>query len=283
MISTASELAQRFWESPGLPDCPIVDMHAHMGELALGYQPRDTAETMLRTLDRCNVALTCFAGFEALAMPVLGETYDIDSVRRHPDRFRAYYTIQSRHADFERDLAEYEAHPDVFVGFKIHARGNLVALSDPRNEPYWEYADEHRLPVLAHTWGPDPLCSIEETEKVLRAYPNLRFIAGHSFHGRWEDACALALRHDQLYLELTAVLDDRGPLELFCRKAGSERLLFGVDMPWFSTIHGIGAVLSADITDEERRNIFYRNAVGLLRGFPWFDGIWSAHESRGAV
>ena len=41
-------------------------------------------------------------------------------------------------------------------------------------------------------------------------------------------------------------------------------MLFGTDLPWFSPLHGIGCVLSAEITDEDRRNILYRNAEKLL-------------------
>lgn len=281
MINPNSSLAHRFWENPGLPDCPIVDMHAHMGELSLGYQPRDCAEEMLVTMNRCNVVLACFSGFEALAMPAIGKHYDIESVRRHPDRFRAYYTVQTRHADPDHDLAELERNQDVFIGLKIHPRGNEAALTDPRNEPYLSYADVHELPVLAHTWGSDPLCSIEEAEGVLHRYRHAPLIAGHSFHGRWQDAADLASRYPNLYLELTAVLDDRGVLELFCDLVGSERLLFGVDLPWFSTLHGIGAVLSAEISDDDRRNIFYRNAVALLSRYRWFHEIWAPQRAKG--
>jgi predicted TIM-barrel fold metal-dependent hydrolase len=68
-----------------------------------------------------------------------------------------------------------------------------------------------------------------------------------------------------LYYELTAVTDDYGAIELICEKVGSERVLFGTDLPWFDTHHGIGAVLSAEIDDEDRHNILHRNGEKLLR------------------
>ena len=48
------------------------------------------------------------------------------------------------------------------------------------------------------------------------------------------------------------------------REAGSEKIVFGTDLPWFSTFYYVGAILEADITDEDRRNIFYRNGRRLL-------------------
>jgi len=67
-------------------------------------------------------------------------------------------------------------------------------------------------------------------------------------------------------LELTAVPDERtGVIEKFVREAGSTKVVFGTDFPWFSHHYYIGAVLAADITDEERRDIFCRNAERILR------------------
>ena len=60
------------------------------------------------------------------------------------------------------------------------------------------------------------------------------------------------------------MLDDRGPVEKFVAAALGERLLFGTDLPWFDPHHGIGAVLSAEITDQDRHNILHRNAERLL-------------------
>jgi predicted TIM-barrel fold metal-dependent hydrolase len=164
------------------------------------------------------------------------------------------------------------------VGFKFLCDYYGVALSDKRHLPYWEYANDNRLLVLCHTWGQSPFDGPEEAEKILSKYPDLVLIAGHSFHGQWDKAVELASRYPNLYLELTAVLDDRGALELFVEKLGSERILFGVDLPWFSYYYGIGAVLSARISDEARRNILYRNGVKLLERFPWFGDIWDTHR-----
>ena len=81
---------------------------------------------------------------------------------------------------------------------------------------------------------------------------------------------------------MTAVIDDRGPLDMFLAKAkrGSRQVLFGTDLPWFSIHHGIGGVLSADMTDDDRRNILYRNGARLLGRFGWFRPVW---EARGVA
>ena len=84
--------------------------------------------------------------------------------------------------------------------------------------------------------------------------------------GAWSEAIAIAREFPHVHLELTAVLDDRGPLELFCRAGLARQLLFGTDLPWFNPHHGIGSVLSAEIDDEARHDILHRNAEKLLAG-----------------
>jgi hypothetical protein len=200
----------------------------------------------------------------------------MEAVRKHPDRLRAYHVVMSRYLKAEADLKRMEENPDLFVGFKFHGDWFDVPITDSRHDPYWEYADAHRLLVLSHTWAGSPNDGPEQVEKVLSRYPNLVFLAGHGFHGAPEQAPRLANDFPNFYLELTAVIDDRGPLDLFLEKAkrGSEQVLFGTDLPWFSIHHGIGSVLSVDMTDDDRRNIFYRNGVRLLSRFKWFAPLW---------
>jgi predicted TIM-barrel fold metal-dependent hydrolase len=278
VINSASQLAQEFWAKGSLESCPILDFHGHMGDIAGLYLPRRSAEGMLQTMDACNVALICFCGHEALTTPSLGVARDMEAARKHPDRMKVYHVVMSRHCDPEADLKRVAENPGIFVGFKFHPEMFGVPLSDPRHDPYWELADSRRLLVLSHTWGGSQQDGPEEVARILDRYHNLVFIAGHSFHDHWQRAAELSLAYPNLYLELTAVLDNRGGVDTLVAKTGSRKLLFGTDLPWFSTHYGIGAVLSAEMTDEDRLNIFHRNGAELLGRFPWFASIW---ENRG--
>ena len=124
--------------------------------------------------------------------------------------------------------------------------------------------DAYRLPALLHTWGNSPYDGADIVKKIAGRYPNATFICGHSFHGDWRRGAEMAKDFPNLMYELTAVCDNYGAIELLCEIAGPGRILFGTDLPWFDTHHGIGAVLSADIGDDDMRNIFYRNGEKLL-------------------
>ena len=47
-------------------------------------------------------------------------------------------------------------------------------------------------------------------------------------------------------------------------EVGSERILFGSDMPWIDVRYHIINIFKADLTDLERENIFYNNAAKLF-------------------
>ena len=87
---------------------------------------------------------------------------------------------------------------------------------------------------------------------------------GHAGYGDWDAAIETANDHPNTYLELTAAYHLNGVLERFCNEAGSERVLFGTDLPWFDQHYGIGCIMMADITDDDRRNILHRNAEKLF-------------------
>jgi len=278
LINPRSQLAQEFWEHGRLKSCPVFNFHAHMFDASGIFLPRRTPEGMLRSMDESNTLMSFFCGHATLQDASAGEPVDLAVVRKYPDRFRAYHVVVSRRLDPKTDLQRIEENPDLFVGLKFHGDVYNVPISDSRHDPYWEYADAHGLLVLCHTWGKSTFDGPDVVAKVLSKYRKLIFVGAHGFHDEWHRAPEIANEFPNYYFELTAVLDNRGPLDLFLERAkhGSRQVLFGTDLPWFSLHHGIGGVLSVDMTDDDRRNILYRNGVRLLSRFRWFKPLWDA-------
>jgi len=264
MINHDSPLARTFWEQGRLDDCPILDFHAHMHELASMHLPAATPEAMIQVMKRCNTRLTVFCSHLPLYYPRFEEDYNLRVAKRYPDFFKAYHSVAPGKTDFRQTVARVENHRDHYLGFKMHADIHAMPLTDGAYAPYFEYLNAARMPVLLHTWGGSPNNGVDAVKTIAARYPDAILICGHSFHGDWHRGAALAKDHPNLYYELTAVLDDYGAVELLCETVGSHRILFGTDLPWFDTHHGIGAILSADITDDDRRNIFHRNGQHLL-------------------
>jgi len=260
-----SPLVRRFWDEGRLDDCPIYDMHGHMGHWPAIYMPSQSPQAMLHSMDNAGVKMLCFSSHEALFSPDTGNDVTAAAVRRWPDRFRGYMVINGNYMDIvEHDLARFDSLRDVFVGFKFLAGYHGVPIDDARYDKVWDFANERKLIVLSHTWGNNNLNGPKQIRNVVEKHPEVRFLMGHSCHGAWEEAVRLATQFPNVYCELTAVFECNGTIELFVEHGAAERTVFGVDLPWFSPLHGLGCVLSADITDEDRHNILHRNAEKLL-------------------
>ena len=264
MLNANSALAGQFYERGKLDNVPIIDFHAHMGALTGGYLPAADYHAMVAAMDAAGVALLLGVSHPALYMPMVGEQLNIEAARACPGRIYAYHGVLSRNFETDDVIKRVESHPDVYVGLKFHSDTHRVAIDDERHAPILAYADTRRLLVLCHTWGDSPYNGVGNLKRVAARYPGITFICGHAFHGRWREGIEMAKDYPNLYMELTAVADDRGVIELLCEGLGSERVLFGVDLPWFSYHYGIGAVLSADISEQDRLNILSKNGLRLL-------------------
>ncbi len=264
-MSTARSLRERFFREGRLSDCPVYDLHGHMGPLQGACLPRCTPEAMVASMERAQVRLTVFCHHDTLMVPAFGNRLNAEAVRRFPQHFRAYCGINPNYPETVcRDVAEFDAQRDVYVGFKLLADYHAIPITDPRNAPAWEKAHADGLLVLVHTWGGSALDGPEQVRACAVKYPNARILMGHSCHGAWQAAAALAAEFAHVYCELTAVLDDRGAVEILARTAGSRKIIFGTDTPWFNHHTYIGALLGAELSDDDRRNILYRNARRLL-------------------
>ncbi len=258
-------LLQKFRDNAAVEDCPIYDLHGHWGPEYGLHMPMAEDEPAVDYLNRSGVKLLVMCHHTSLFSPDAGNEPNIEIARKYPDRIRCYCGINPNYPDaVARDLERYDQSADVFVGFKFLSAYHAVRLDDERYRPVLDFANARGLPILMHTWTPDIYCTAELIAQTATKYPDLNILMGHSLHGAWDTAISLANEFPNVYMELTAVLDESSVLEHMVHGAGSEKVVYGTDFPWFSEWYYIGAVLGADITDEDRRNIFYRNAQRLI-------------------
>jgi len=263
-INPDSALAKEFWLNGKSDTCPIYNMHGHMGNWPSIHFPRCAPEQMIRSMDETGVKMLLFAHHDSLFSPDVGNSSAVEAVKAYPDRFRAYCSINPHYSEnIERDLREYD--DEIFAGLKMLADYHRVPLTDDRYRMAWEFADEHSLLVLLHTWGGSGYDGPQVVREIAVRHRRARLLLGHSFRDDWNSAISMVREFDNVWLELTSLLGLNGVIELLVEAVGSERILFGTDLPWFDQHHAVGALLSADITDDDRHNIMHRNARKLLK------------------
>jgi len=162
-----------------------------------------------------------------------------------------------------------------------------VAPNDLQMEPYWALAEELDIPVAIHSGLAPPntpyqccpkfrnsLGNPALLEEVLIRHPKLRVYLMHAGYPYLQETKAIMHMYPQVYADLAAI-DWLRPREEFheylralVRAGFGKRLMFGSDqMVW---PEGIGMAIegiesASFLTEEQKRDIFYNNAVRFLR------------------
>ena len=176
---------------------------------------------------------------------------------------------------------------------RVFALGELglqyegIAPNDARMEPIWSLVEELDIPVGLHTGlapagTPYRCCpKFRNTlgnpallEEVLIRHPKLRIYLMHAGFPYQQETLAIMHMYPQVYADL-GVLDWSRPREEFheylrtlVRSGFGKRLMFGSDqMVWPEAIGmAIEGIQSANfLTEEQKRDIFYNNAVRFFR------------------
>ena len=261
-------IAQSFWQN-GKADFPIYDMHAHMGKHYAIYMARCEAADMIRHAERIGVKRLCFSHYAAL-YGTDGNEIAAENCRQHPDILRMYVGINPNYPQLMRkELANFDKWRPYAIGLKFLADYHKVKMTDPAYSYALDFASERELPVLCHTWGNSPFNGGPIMLEIIQRYPKVKFFLGHSIFGDWDSAERCIKENDgNVYLELTAIPGERGIIEVLVRRVGSEHILYGTDLPWFDEYQAVGGVVSADISEDDVRNILYRNADNIF-GKEW--------------
>lgn len=245
--------------------CPVIDAHGHLGAFHGIYLPEASLDAMAAGLDRYGYECIWLSPHNALD----GDTREgnremLEAVSKHPGRIYGYVTVNPNFADsMMPELDAYLDKPGV-IGIKLHPSMHACPADGVAYAPVWARAHDEKRIVLSHTWGATGGCGTRDMRAVAERYGEVRLLLGHSCYGAWDEAIALAADFPNVYLELTAAYHAYGILEWMCRDAGSEKVVYGTDYPWFDPFVAIGAVVSAHIDEAEMRNILYNNARRLL-------------------
>lgn len=243
-----------------LPDCPIVDVHAHFGP-ATPFPLYDASEEGLQaSMDRMGVAALYGSPFQVLCQQyaAAANDYTLELVRRYPGRIFGYLMLNP--AEPAAILPELQrCHAAGLRAIKIHTYDSLP-YSHPNYEQVFAFAAEYGLPILAHTAGEE----LRQLESALLRFPQVCFILAHA--GCLERAAyaECAQHFPNVCLETCVSQCPRGLIEFFVHRGLSDRMLWGTDMPLICAGHQLGRVVFADISLEDKYRILYRNAHRIL-------------------
>lgn len=186
------------------------------------------------------------------------------------DRVISFGSLHPQQDDWEsilENLAE-----DGFKGIKLHPEYQSFYIDSPRSIDILKKAESLGLYVVLHTgfdhgMPPPAHCQPDRLKNVLEYVSGEYIIAAHlGAFGNWDEV--------EKHLVGTPINFDTAVISKFispeqCRRIitnhGSEKIVFGSDSPWSNAGAERDFILSLGLTEEENNNIFYKNAVRILK------------------
>ena len=242
----------------------LIDIHAHI------WGKVDDVETIMKAvrlyeIDKVAVS-SLVGGYDPTVEDIrMANRQVCICMHRYPEHILGFSYINPAHEEraldeFKRCIEEYG-----MVGMKLWV---AVRCTDERLDPLIAQAIEYDVPVLIHTWvkatGNLPEESTPMDLSLLaKRFPEATFIMAH-LGGDWEYGVK-AIRSDRNVLaDICGSIAETGMTESAVRELGADRLVFGSDMTGVF-LPNVGKILGAEITEEEREQIFWRNATRILK------------------
>jgi predicted TIM-barrel fold metal-dependent hydrolase len=160
-----------------------------------------------------------------------------------------------------------------FKGIKLHPDYQGVFFNDIRYKRIVSYATELDMLVLVHAGldvgMPDPIhCTPKMSDEVIRETESDKLILAHlGGFSLWDEVEELLVGRN-IYMDM-AVIPEYITDDQFVRivkKHGADKVLFGSDSPWGGQKESVEWIKRQNITDEEKEDIFWRNAYKILIG-----------------
>lgn len=157
-------------------------------------------------------------------------------------------------------------------GIKIHPDYIKTHLDDAAFDRIFAICRDAGLFVISHT-GYDPIspdhvhATADMILNVIKRFRGLKFIAAHVGGVGSEGEVLKKLVGEELYLDTSLVSLRPEKAEIIFKILNahpSDKLLFGTDTPWTDARREIEFISRAEISDELRQKIFFKNAEHLL-------------------
>jgi len=288
----------------------IIDAHMHFSdfpgfrEVAHAAKHENTAEHLLRVFQENGIVLgiamgtrpekeepgVCLPGVIDLAGKFCAEPYSQPPQIAYCAGVDCTVPLE-KHA-LERTLEEFEKllHTPQCVGIKLYPGYNAVYPCDKVNFPFYELARKFDVPVVFHsgdTASPRALLKYAHplaVDEVAVAFPDVRFVIAH-YGSPWiVDATEVAIKNDNVFLDLSGLAEGYFTTEEYCRKNHGYlehlktwmaymddygKLMYGSDWPLIHIPSYIGVIRSI-IPEEHQEKVFFANA---LRVFPKLNAL----------
>jgi len=241
----------------------IIDIHAHVW----GHKVDADADNMVEACELYGIdkiLISPLRGYfpnEEEIEFLSNEVYRI--CKKYPKNFLGYEYLNPANPN-ALDVLKRGVEERGMIGMKLWV---ATFCDDPRVNPLFEQCIKYDIPILLHSF----VKSVGQLEfettgpnvrNIAMRYPEAKIIMAHlgsnCYHG------IKAIRDcKNVSVDMCGSIYRRDDLDYTVNMIGTDRIVFGTDMPGTFTMN-YGQVLEADLTEKQREDILYNNAVKLF-------------------
>ncbi len=171
--------------------------------------------------------------------------------------------------DHGAEAVRREAKRCVEAGMVAIKQSLAERASEARIDPLAEAAAEFDIPILFHAWYKtveifDNESNAADIAALARRHPETRIIMAH-LTGVNRRGVQDVEDLPNVTVDTSGGWYDSEMVEYAVRHMGADRVLFGSDYPGRDFAPQIGRVLGADLSEEDRAKVLWRNAVSVLK------------------
>ena len=198
------------------------------------------------------------------------------------DKLLPVFTVEPEKGAVRAAVRLAYAHRGFVKGFKVWLGYRRVFARDEVFSPLYDYAEEHKLPVLFHTGD-----TASSTGSLSHAHPltldelankreGLRIVICHLGNPWMLDAAELLYKHANVFADISGLMVGGGGYakeymrmiaerinETVYYAGGAEKVVFGTDYPVETHESGLSLVSMLKVTQADKERILWRNASRL--------------------
>jgi len=198
-------------------------------------------------------------------------SFTIKCMKDHPGRFIG--TVALNPAFRKESLEEIDRCRDAGMT-GLGELYNQVKIDDPLYYPIIEKCISLNWNIMMHSpvghsrvklyqSEPKNISLPEDFASIAKRYPEALFQFAHIGGGiDWEYACKVLKDVPNVFIEVSGSNNAAGMIDFALKYVGEDRLVFGCD---YSFYQGVGQIFSANLTDAQRKKIFFENIAKRLK------------------
>jgi len=249
------------------PPCPALDIHAHPHR---AESAAESARSLVEAAKRSGVQKICLCSLRGGYEPSAAECreandYTLAMRDAAPDVFIPFCYVNPMYPDEAAAEIDRCVKEEQMCGIKLWVARRAT---DPALDPIAERAVALDIPILQHAWckttGNLPSESFPaDVAHLARRHPEARIIMAH-LNGAGLRGIEDVADCPNLFVDTCGGDPESRMVEAAVATLGSERVVYGSDVPGRHFAVQMAKTLGADLPDAVKRDILWNNAARLL-------------------